>query len=252
MTLRLITENHALSLRKHLITIYNPTTVNIRMRALKTAFNWALGNDRKYVDRNPFAKIKQIKVDKKAIRYLDPTQIKKFFDAIDEDGERSKSYGRYARFLLFTGCRRNEGLDLTWDNIDFQNKWILFEKTKSGDYRNYPMNDELLYLVNEIKSASLDTSPTGRLFDFIPEDASRRFRRFRDKAELPKYLHLHSLRHTNAMLHRARGTHILDIKDLLGHASLSTTQIYTKSAPELLRNVVSKLNFEPLIGTKVA
>jgi hypothetical protein len=102
MTLRLITENHALSLRKHLTTIYNPTTVNIRMRALKTAFNWALGDDKEYVDRNPFAKIKQIKVDKKAIRYLDPTQIKKF------DMSTSRFIPMYPRliFQIYQKLRR--------------------------------------------------------------------------------------------------------------------------------------------------
>jgi integrase len=247
--IRLITETQVLEFRTHLISKFQPTTVNIKLRALKTAFNWAIGGDRKYVGKNPFSNVSQLRVDNKPILYFDSDQLRKLFTTIHADGERGLLFERYAKFLLFTGCRRNEALNLKWSDIDLKNRWILFAKTKTKDYRRYPINDELFMLVNEIRESNSHLHANDKLFNYIPEDASRKLRRYIRLAELPEYFHLHCLRHTNAILHRQIGTHTLDIKDLLGHSNITTTEIYTKAAPELLRPVVDKLQFGSLLSS---
>ncbi len=51
--------------------------------------------------------------------------------------------------------------------------------------------------------------------------------RLREKAGIEKHIHPHMLRHTFATLRLARGDNIRQVQQLLGHASLSNTEIYT-------------------------
>ncbi len=247
-TLRSITESDARAFKAHILQTLSPTTVNIKMRALRAAFNWAMKGDRNYIDHNVFSDIPQLRVDKAPIRYMNSEQLTTLLSTIDGAGERGRLFGRFVRLLLFTGCRRNEALNLRWGDVDFQKRWITFAKTKTDKFRVYPMSDEILELLGQIRADYPSAPQEAWLFGYSPNNASIMFRRYLIKAGLPASLHLHCLRHTNAILHRTMGTHILDLRDLLGHSNLATTEIYTKAAPDLLRGAVSRVRFTDLIG----
>ncbi len=51
----------------------------------------------------------------------------------------------------------------------------------------------------------------------------------------------HKLRHTFAIRLLERGAHIIEVRDLMGHASVSTTEVYLGSEPERLRAAVDRL-----------
>lgn len=76
----------------------------------------------------------------------------------------------------------------------------------------------------------------------LPQRTARdMFHRIREAAGLPETLSFHSLRHTFAT-HYYRNRHdIVSLKELLGHASLKTTQIYTHTSPEELHNSMQEL-----------
>ena len=61
------------------------------------------------------------------------------------------------------------------------------------------------------------------------------------QADIVRHVTPHKLRHTFATRLLAKGADLLEIKDLLGHASVGTTQIYAAALPERLRGAVERL-----------
>jgi len=62
-----------------------------------------------------------------------------------------------------------------------------------------------------------------------------------ERAEIVRHVTPHKLRHSFATNLLAKGADLLEIKDLLGHSSVATTQIYAQALPERLRSAVERL-----------
>ncbi len=219
-------------------------TVNIKLRTLKAAFNWAMGGDRKYIGTNPFVGIAQLPVDHKTSRSLLPIELDKLFAQMRKDGDRGKIFGQYVSMLLLTGGRRNEVLDLKWQDIDQESGFVQFNKTKTGAGRGVPISSELKEVLQELWEESTDRRPQGRIFPYTGTHASHVFKMYAVDAGLPDSVHLHCLRHTAAFMMRDNNANILDIKDMLGHSSTSVTEQYSTARPEHLRPVANKLSIK--------
>ncbi len=74
-----------------------------------------------------------------------------------------------------------------------------------------------------------------------PQAARRYLRLMLEKAGIDKKISPHKLRHTYATNLLNAGAELVDIKALLGHESIATTQIYTNVGQERMEKVVSKL-----------
>lgn len=77
----------------------------------------------------------------------------------------------------------------------------------------------------------------------IPRNFTRKFYALREKANLPKDINLHALRHTYATRLLKRGESIKTIQNLLGHADISTRgNIYTDVLPEIKRKAAANID----------
>jgi site-specific recombinase XerD len=85
----------------------------------------------------------------------------------------------------------------------------------------------------------LFTGPNGRLTD---RNLQKMVRKFAKKAGINKEVHPHTLRHSFATHLLENGTDIRKIQELLGHADLSTTQIYTHISTEELKKIKSPID----------
>ncbi|MDP2884611.1 MAG: tyrosine-type recombinase/integrase, partial [Ignavibacteria bacterium] len=174
IVLRDIPESMARSFRAYLVNRKNqrndgklsPTSVNMKMRCLRTAFNWAMAGDRRYVDTNVFAGINQLHVDTQVVRALTFEDVSKLFEHAEKDGERGKRFARYLKFLLMTGCRRMEALDLQWGEVDFHGGFVTFKKTKTDEGRVVPLNTELTQMLQEMYAESGLRRAEIRIFPF--------------------------------------------------------------------------------------
>ena len=98
------------------------------------------------------------------------------------------------------------------------------------------INDYLRRQGKSIKSSFSDPLFVNNKGERLSERTlQRRIKRYLD--ETIKNGSVHTLRHTFATHLMERGADILTVKELLGHTSLSTTQIYTQLNPEIIKKV---------------
>jgi len=140
---------------------------------------------------------------------------------------------------LYTGMRRGEIFALRWADVDFKRREIRVTQSKSGLGRVLPVNSILLRNFESLKarngmSENVFTNPkTGKRYMDIKKAFAGACRRaaIRD-------LRFHDLRHTFASRLVKKGVDLIIVKELMGHASVVTTQRYTHSqAEEKLRAV---------------
>ncbi len=197
--------------------------------------------DRRYVDKNIFSGLNQLCVDEKIVRALTMEDIDKLFQVAEADGERGKAFGRYLSFLLMTGCRRMEAVELKWGEVNLLDGLIIFGKTKTHIDRVVPMNDELRTMLLAMYKDVVRANNENRVFPYRGDFCSKLFKKFKKRGMLSKHVNLHSLRHTAAMVMRLNGVHTLSIGQTLGHRNLKTTERYARAFPELLRPAVRVL-----------
>lgn len=231
----------------------SPRSVNRRITALKGFFRWALSE--KLIDSNPAAavtKLKETRYLPSFVRENDMDRILTEPDVNDEDPQ-----SRYLKALEYssimtlyaTGMRKGEFLAMKPSDIDHSMKQI---KTvgKGQKERLIPLVQELESVLdwyeNEKKlyfGCDLDKSSVFLWLDGKPMSYYHLLKIVKNVlggAGVQGKLSPHLLRHTFATHLLRAGAEITAIKELLGHSSLMTTQVYTHNTVEELKEVYLK------------
>jgi len=204
-----------------------------RARSLSGVKNLLSWMDKQGVMHNAaISVVRTPKQKKKLPRPLQETQAFRLLDHIETSdwvGARDK-----ALFTLLYGCglRIDEALSLNIAQLGSEDYLIV--RGKGNKERQVPMLSPIMDTINEYRAACpfADTPDRalfvgergGRLHQGVAQKAMRDLRR---AVGLPETATPHALRHSFATHLLARGGDLRAIQDLLGHASLSTTQIYT-------------------------
>lgn len=135
------------------------------------------------------------------------------------------------KFLLYSGCRRSEALDLCWSDIDFIRREIHIRGTKTdGSDRYIPLFNNLLELFEQMQKGS------GKVFHHRPDYLSKSFKKL-----LPNHK-LHDLRHTFVSRCADNSIPLKVVQCWVGHSDISTTaNIYTKLSKEIQAYYSEKL-----------
>lgn len=197
------------------------SSINRHLEALSKMFNLCIADG--LLDKNPMETISKMKEENYKIRVLTKDEETALFIVLDE---RLKPIVICA---LKTGMRKGEILTLKWLNIDFKNNYIELLHTKSGKKRKIPMSKTLRKILLEIKETSTSeyvfvNPKTNKPYT----DIKKAFRTALNKADIKDFV-FHDLRHTFATRLIEKGVDIVVVKELLGHADISTTMIYTHS-----------------------
>ena len=149
--------------------------------------------------------------------------------------------------LYSTGLRRSELVDLEVFDLDLTQRLVRVRSGKGGKERVIPVGERAAawvgkylaearpVLVAEPDDGVLFVSDHGRRFH--PQYLSRRVKEYVDAAELGKSGSCHLFRHTMATLMLEGGADIRFIQQMLGHAEISTTQIYTRVSVKKLQEI---------------
>ncbi len=142
------------------------------------------------------------------------------------------------------GLRVSEALSLRVRDIDFDELIITVRQGKGRKDRRTVLSRKL---VDGLRSLIAGRSETSYLFEserggkLTTETASAIFRNALQKASIKKDASFHSLRHSFATHLLENGVDVRYVQELLGHANIRTTQIYTHLTNPALKNIKSPL-----------
>jgi len=182
----------------------------------------------------PTLSVKKIRFDNKRVRFLSLEESHRLLNALKES---SQQLYEMALISLHCGLRAGEIFSLQWKDVDLEHGLITLLDTKSGRTRTLSMTDdikEILTLEGE-REGIVFPARNGRRIDKI----SNSFFKAVDKAGLNngvtdrrQKVTFHTLRHTFASWLVMEGISLYQVKELLGHASLTMTERYSHLAPD--------------------
>jgi integrase len=223
-------------------------TINNEIRTIKAAFQKAVDWGR--LKEHPFGRIKQIRVPEEDARPFTKDEFKKLCNVIKDD-----SFLRIVKFAVLTGMRRGEILNLRWENIDISKKKITVvssgeHRVKHGKMRKIPINDEVVGILEKVKNDSDYVFINKQKRPYNDDTVTKKFKDYIRMAKLPDELHFHSLRETFASWGMSEGISHYAMKQLLGHASVKTTEGYSIYDDDRLSEDVSRIKLPSTVEKK--
>ena len=203
-------------------------TVNIEIATLYNLFNYCIKKG--LIDKNPAAGIKKLN-ELSRLKTLSDSDIEKIIA-----GATNKLTKDLITFLIYTGCRKGEALNLKWDDVDLQNNVIAIKGTKTKYDRYMPVSKPLKELLKSIEKNQdclyVFNNKGAKLGNF-----KRSFKTACRNAGL-KDLRIHDLRHVFASKMVMNGTSLYITGELLGHRTTQMTKRYSHLVPDTLRKAV--------------
>ena len=223
---------------------FSALSINRKISTLKTFFKFLLREG--HIKSNPMDKVISPKTSKKLPSFVEEKQINNLLDdySFGDDflGVRNKTI---VEMFYNTGMRLSELIGLENNSIDLHNGTIKVLGKRNKE-RILPVHSHFLKSIKKyILSRDKEFSNLEHDFFFVTDKGNKLYEKFVYRI-VNKYLNLvttiekkspHILRHTFATHLLNRGADLNAIKELLGHANLSATQIYTHNTFEKLKTI---------------
>ena len=203
-------------------------TANIEIATLYNLFNYCIKKG--YIDKNPASGIKKLN-ELKRVKTLSDEDINKLIA-----GATNKLTRDLITFLIYTGCRKGEALNLKWDDVDLQNDVIAIKGTKTKYDRYVPISKpvkELLKAIEKKQDCLYVFNRNGAKIGDFKKSSHTACR----NAGL-KDMRIHDLRHVFASKMVMNGTSLYITGELLGHRTTQMTKRYSHLVPETLKKAV--------------
>ena len=228
---------------------YARRTIARRISSLRSFYKFLLREE--YIGQNPFTKVRTPKLDKRLPVFLEETEIDSILSLPDSTplGLRDQAV---LELLYATGCRVSELAGLKLENLDLSGLFVLlhgkgnkerivpightcqsaffkyFAQSRAPLMEKYHVKEHRYVFINNRGGVLTDRS-VRRILD-----------KYVGKLALQKNVSPHTIRHTFATHLLEHGADLRAVQELLGHASLSTTQIYTHITNERISKVYQK------------
>ncbi len=221
----------------------NNSSIDRKLSALRGFYNYLAAEG--VVSNNVFSLVSGLKKDKKLPRYFEYNELEELFNVPDMRTPLGQRDRLILEMLYATGLRVGELVNVKIGDIDLSRKTILVlgkgNKEREVTYGEYC--DEVLRLYLEDGYKKLNRS--NELYLFLNNNGGqiteRGVRYVLDqiikKTSLNKSISPHVLRHSFATHLLNEGCDLLTVQKLLGHESISATQIYTHVSTDRLKEV---------------
>jgi len=208
-----------------------PATISRKLAAVRAFLRHALG-----AERVPDARL----APRRARRLPDApaaAEVERTLEALEGDGPIALRNRALVELVYSAGLRSAEAVGLDLGDVDFEQELVHVRRGKGGKERVVPLGEEAaLWLARYLRDARPALAGGANDAFFL----SARGRRL-DTSTLRRIVpHPHRLRHAFATHLLDGGADLRTIQELLGHSSLSTTQVYSHVDPRHLRRVYDR------------
>ncbi len=229
---------------------FKETTIKRRLASLKLLFKWALQEE--MLTTNPFDTLSErIRLPKRLPRALDrgdTAALRKAITPIVKLDDFEDAQNKVAvRLLLDTGIRVGELTAINIADLSLEDGCVLIQGKGNRQRLVYLMEKPLTRMVEQLlkkrktvatQSEKLLVSANGQ--PMRPPSVRVALKRIALQAGIARHVTPHMLRHTCATQWLESGIDIRYVQKLLGHQSISTTEIYTHVSDQGLREALTR------------
>lgn len=232
---------------------YSKTTINRHISSISTFYKYLITHSFKTID--PTENISTLKKDNHLPKILKKDEIEKILNYYTSANlsslgiEQSASDVRdlaLLEFMYATGVRVSEASNLSLDDLNFKNRTVKI-LGKGNKVRIVPMHTHCCNLLNGYIETSRKELLNGKSSNFVfisnrgnkySEDAIRKMlKKTLLACGLDRDISPHAIRHSFATDVLSGGADLRSVQEMLGHSSLSTTQIYTHITPDKMSEI---------------
>ena len=224
---------------------YKKNSISRRLSSLRSFYKYLVLNN--IVDNNPFLLVSSPKKEKRIPKFINYQGIEEIFNIPNiktPDGQRERVI---LEVLYGSGVRVSELVNIKIKDIDFNNKTILIfgkgSKERMVSFGDPALDSIKMFINDGRKQYKIDSEylivgkneeqlTTRRIEQIIGE--------LINKTSIKMNITPHMFRHTFATHLLDNGSDLIAVQELLGHESLSSTEIYTHISNEHLRDVYLK------------
>lgn len=205
----------------------------------------------------PSEKIELGKTHDREVEFLEPLEVEKLLSVVKGEDLSSRRDRAILSLLFSTGLRVSELTGLNRDSINFESGEFpvrgkggkirlvfISDSAKKiiGDYleKRKDIDPALFVRVRDKKSKELDRNKKDEAPRLTPRSMQRIVRKYAIRAGIVKKVTPHTLRHSFATDLLFNGADIRSVQTMLGHSSITTTQIYTHITNKQLKDVYKK------------
>jgi len=225
---------------------YSKATIARKLATLRSFYKFLV--KRNEITENPVMSIRTPKQEKKLPRFLEYEEVKRLLETPPMDtwlGARDRAI---LETLYSTGIRVSELVALNMDDVDFLGE-VVHVRGKGKKERIAPISSSALQVIQHYMEFRNKRAQSNSNFDakvlFVNKHgrrlSTRSVRRKMDKylkmAGLDPAISPHTLRHSFATHMLNNGADLRSVQELLGHQSLSTTQVYTHLSTSRIKEV---------------
>lgn len=221
-------------------------TVTRSLASLKSFYSYLMSQG--WVDRNPARGLAPAKVERKLPQILTSKEVELFLEQPDPSDAKGCRDRAMLELLYATGIRVSELIGLNLEHINLSAGFIrCVSRDKERIIPLYPAAIRALsdYL-EHVRPQMLEHPDEPALFvNMSGERMSRQgfwkiIKHYQEKAGIQKEITPHTLRHSFAAHLLENGADLRSIQEMLGHADISSTQIYTQIVSQKLKDVYNK------------
>ena len=212
-------------------------SINRKISSLKSYFNFLIAINK--LKTSPLKLHKNLKVEPKIIIPFNEREMDKVFEIFNNNSGKLDRDFLIIEILYSTGIRRDELINLKFEDIYFE-QGLIKVLGKRNKERLVPILPNLL---SKIKNYSSNNSINNYLFKskngkkISPSTIYRIVKKYFRQISSKNKISPHVLRHSFATHMINNGADINSVKEILGHSSLASTQIYTKiKVPKMLND----------------
>ncbi|MCD8539166.1 MAG: tyrosine-type recombinase/integrase [Leadbetterella sp.] len=218
------------------------TSINRKIASLRAFYKFLIR--RKRISKDPSDLLKSLKTPKRLPVFLEEKNTSHLFELIEYAPDFSGVRDKLILELLYgTGIRLSELIGIKETDVDRNRVKVLGKRSK---YRIIPLHENLVRLIDQYLALKKERPEHGHLLvtdkmePLYPVFVQRKVKHYIRQVSTLQKKSPHVLRHTFATHLLNHGADLNAIKELLGHANLSATQIYTHNSISKLKEVFKK------------
>ncbi len=225
---------------------YSKATVARKLATLRSFYKFLV--KRRQLGSNPVLVVRTPKQEKRLPRFLEYEQVRKLLETPPMDNWLGARDRAIMETLYSTGMRVSELVALNMDDIDFLGE-VVHVRGKNKKERITPISSSALQIIQHYLEFRNKRAQNNANFDSKVLFVNKHGRRLSTRSvrrKMDKYLKIagldpsvspHTLRHSFATHMLNNGADLRSVQEMLGHQSLSTTQIYTHLTTGKLKKV---------------